>query len=100
MKTVNLTVYVPDDLEVNDITVGRALGEAIMTDTLRYEEAADVTNDKDYQLKKKAIVDYCYPYLDKMWASHIVGIILICDFRDAKQYANKFFDYCKENGIE
>jgi hypothetical protein len=63
MKIVNLTVYVPDDLEVNDITVGRALGEAIMTDTLRYEEA-QVTRDRETRLENllREIVNELSPF--------------------------------------
>ncbi len=30
------------------------------------------------------ILKYCEPHLDLMWAASIVGIVLDCDFRDAK----------------
>ena len=35
MKVI-IELYLPDDQEVNDINVGRALGEAIMTNQLTY----------------------------------------------------------------
>lgn len=31
-----------------------------------------------------AIIEYCYPHTDMMWASTIIAMILKCDFRDAK----------------
>ena len=34
--------------------------------------------------KAQDILEYCRPHLDQMWAAVIVGIILGCDFRDAK----------------
>lgn len=36
-----------------------------------------------------AVLFYCEPHLDQMWAASVVGEIIGCDFRDAKQeYAN------------
>ena len=32
--------------------------------------------------KLKAILEYCKPYTNLMWAATISGIILDCDFRD------------------
>lgn len=34
--------------------------------------------------KEMEIIEYCKKYIDQMWATTIVGIILNCDFRDAK----------------
>jgi hypothetical protein len=53
----------------------------------------------DFLVKKKAVVRYCYDHLDKMWAANITGILLGCDFRDAKERADQFFKYCEEEGI-
>lgn len=33
-----------------------------------------------------ATLDYCEPHLDKMWAAYIIGQLLGCDFRDAKEW--------------
>lgn len=38
----------------------------------------------EYQLREIEILNYCGPHLDQMWAASIVGIILGCDFKDAK----------------
>lgn len=32
--------------------------------------------------KELAIIAYCKPYIDQMWAAKVVSIILDCDFRD------------------
>jgi len=37
---------------------------------------------RDEEIKK--ILKYCKPYMDQMWAATIVGIILDCDFKEAK----------------
>jgi len=55
--------------------------------------------NSDLLVKKKAVVGYCYDHLDKMWAANITGILLGCDFRDAKEHAEQFFKYCEEEGI-
>jgi len=55
--------------------------------------------EQDSLIKKKAVVEYCYDHLDKMWAARITGILLGCDFRDAKEHADDFFKYCEEVGI-
>jgi hypothetical protein len=55
--------------------------------------------EQDALIKKKAVVEYCYDHLDKMWAANITGILLGCDFRDAKEHADEFFKYCEEEGI-
>lgn len=47
-------------------------------------------------MKTKSILDYCYGHLDKMWASHIVGILLNCDFRDAKENSDIFYKKLNE----
>lgn len=43
----------------------------------------------EYQTKQIEILNYCAPHLDHMWAATIVGIILNCDFKDAKQALHK-----------
>ena len=55
--------------------------------------------NSDLLVKKKAVVRYCYDHLDKMWAANITGILLGCDFRDAKEHADQFFKHCEEEGI-
>lgn len=53
----------------------------------------------DLIVKTKAVVEYCEPNLDKMWAARVVGILLGCDFRDAKDHLEGFYNYCEEKGI-
>jgi hypothetical protein len=55
--------------------------------------------EQDYLTKQKTVVEYCYDHLDKMWAAKITGILLGCDFRDAKENADEFFKYCEEEGM-
>lgn len=31
------------------------------------------------------VLDYCEPHLDHMWAATVVGILLKCDFREARE---------------
>ncbi len=38
----------------------------------------------------REVLEYCKPHLDQMWAATIVGMLLKCDFRDAK---SKLADY-------
>lgn len=40
---------------------------------------------QDFEVKIKAVIQYCEPHLDNMWAARIVGTLLGCDFRDAKE---------------
>ena len=40
--------------------------------------------------KANEILKYCKPHVDQMWAACIVGIILNCDFRDAKSELAKY----------
>jgi hypothetical protein len=49
-------------------------------------------------LKNKAVIEYCYDHLDKMWAATIVGMILDCDFRDSKEQADYFLSIYKGVG--
>jgi hypothetical protein len=49
-KKVVFEVWLDNDTEINDVNVGRALGEAIITNTLYYE----AQNDEDtIPIKKK-----------------------------------------------
>lgn len=52
--------------------------------------------EHDFLTKQKAVVEYCYDHLDKMWAAKITGIVLGCDFKDAKEHADQFFKHCEE----
>jgi hypothetical protein len=36
------------------------------------------------------VLDYCEPHLDQMWAAYIVGLLLKCDFRNAKEELEKY----------
>lgn len=52
----------------------------------------DDFDETDFEIKRKAVIDYCYDHLDKMWAARVVSILLGCDFRDAKEMADIYFD--------
>jgi hypothetical protein len=67
----------------------------MLQDTVESQKK-QVTSDL---IQKKAVVEYCYDHLDKMWAAKITGILLGCDFRDAKEHADEFFKYCEEEGV-
>lgn len=67
----------------------------ILQDTVESQKK-QITSDL---IQKKAVVEYCYDHLDKMWAANITGILLGCDFRDAKEHADDFFKYCEEEGV-
>ena len=54
---------------------------------------------EDQVIKTKAVIDYCYEHLDKMWVARVVSILVGCDFRDAKSYADSFYSFCEEAGI-
>lgn len=49
-KKVIFEVWLDNDTEINDVNVGRALGEAIITNTLYYEHQDD---EDTIQIKKK-----------------------------------------------
>lgn len=34
--------------------------------------------------KTLAIIEYCKPHREQMWAARILGILLDCDFRDVE----------------
>jgi hypothetical protein len=86
MKKVNIELWVREEDEINDDTVGVALGRAIMDNEIRYTSAS-----KDpcgyYIDNNREVLQYCYNHLDSMWAAEITAILLDCDFRDAKTYA-------------
>lgn len=48
--------------------------------------------DQNPSPKVLAVLDYCEPHLDKMWAAAIVGILLNCDFRNAKEHLKAWKD--------
>jgi hypothetical protein len=54
---------------------------------------------RDLIIKHKAVIEYCEPHLDQMWAARIVGILLGCDFGDAKENLKYFFEFCENEGI-
>lgn len=84
MKKVNIELWVGDEDEINDDTVGVALGRAIMNDEIRYTSKDSC---EDYIDRRREVLEYCYDHLDKMWAAKVASILLDCDFRDAKTYA-------------
>jgi len=50
------------------------------------KQIANIQKRADFrEAQRQAILEYCQPHLDQMWASTIAGILLECDFRDAKQ---------------
>jgi hypothetical protein len=59
-------------------------------------------DDQDYEdnlIKTKAVIEYCYKHLDQMWAAKVAGILLGCDFRDAKKHADLFFEKMEKLGL-
>lgn len=40
--------------------------------------------------KMEEALKYCEPYIDQMWASRIVGILLGCDFKDSEHALRKY----------
>jgi hypothetical protein len=86
MKKVNIELWVRDEDEINDDTVGVALGRAIMDNEIRYTSASK-DHCGDYIDRHREVLEYCYDHLDKMWAAKVASILLDCDFRDAKTYA-------------
>lgn len=52
----------------------------------------DYDDHKDFEVKRKAVVEYCYSHLEQMWAAKITGILLGCDFREAKEHADIYLD--------
>lgn len=47
---------------------------------------------EDFEIKRKAVLEYCYDNLAKMWAAKVAGILLGCDFRDAKEHSDIYFE--------
>lgn len=41
-----------------------------------------LTEELDARIEKA--LTYCEPHVDQMWAATVVGVLLNCDFRDAK----------------
>lgn len=61
------------------------------------EKEVKTTKDKEIECSKlKEVVEYCLEFHDKFWASKTIAILLDCDFRDAKQEAEKFLGIYKE----
>ena len=64
-----------------------------------YEEKLEAEY-RDSMIKTKAVIEYCQGHLDQMWAAKVAGLLLGCDFRDAKDHLEEFFDYCESENIE
>ena len=50
--------------------------------------------EKDSKIKEA--IEYCLEFHDKYWAARTISILIDCDFRDAKQEAEKFLGIYKE----
>ena len=48
------------------------------------------TKNERLNLTFHNILIYCEPHMDQMWAASIVGILLECEFRDAKNELEKY----------
>jgi len=57
-----------------------------------FDPDTDEDELEDFEIKKLEVIQYCYPHLEKMWAAKIVGILLDCDFRDAKEFADRYIE--------
>lgn len=58
-------------------------------DSLTFEAGFNAANDIN-SIKESLIIEYCKPHVEQMWAASIVGFVLDCDFRDAKQAIEKW----------
>ena len=47
MKRVIIELWIPDEEEVNDVNVGKALGVAVMTNDLKYSIVPYIEYDED-----------------------------------------------------
>jgi hypothetical protein len=66
------------------------------------DEVADILHDStkmDLLIKAKAVFEYCEPHLDQMWAARVCGILLGCDFKDAREHVQYFYDFCTKEGL-
>lgn len=57
------------------------------------------SDNNDHLIKVKAIIEYCEPHLEQMWAARVIGILLGCDFRDVKDHIESFYEYIEEIGL-
>jgi hypothetical protein len=46
-------------------------------------------NNRDLETQNKFVLEYCYEHINFMWASTVAGLIIGCDFKDAKQEIEK-----------
>lgn len=44
------------------------------------------------EARKQEVLFYCHPYIDQMWASQVVSMLLECDFKDAKRELNYYWE--------
>lgn len=45
---------------------------------------------EDALKKIDAVIDYCEPHIEQMWAASVVGILLDCSFRDVREHLNAY----------
>jgi hypothetical protein len=45
---------------------------------------------------EREVLHYCYKHIDHMWAACVAGIILECEFRDAKLILKALYDTDRE----
>lgn len=55
-----------------------------------------MSNDNNPELRIIGVLEYCKPHLAQIWASRIVGILLNCDFKDAKNELARKAEYAND----
>lgn len=58
----------------------------------RWDELEEMYIAAKKSNQNNEVLKYCRPHTDQMWAANIVSIILNCDFRDAKQKLDEYFN--------
>lgn len=81
-----------------------SLGDLMFTapDILEaFKEGANFLHslNRDFIIKVKAVLEYCEPEIDKVWAAKTASILLGCDFKYSKYHIKMFFDFCEKEGI-
>lgn len=56
------------------------------------DDEIDDEEHADFEIKRKLVIEYCYPHLEQMWAARIVGILLGCSFKDSKEHADVYLE--------
>lgn len=62
------------------------------SDHLKIAKLTKAKDSNELKIRIAKVVKYCQPYVNMMWASRIIGILLDCDFRDADLEAEKFLE--------